>query len=129
MKKIFVVLIETMIILCILFSFNVSYAKASTLSDVIKGGDNFVNSSKNSNDGINENRLKDTSNTLFRILSSLGMIMAVVISGVLGIQFMMASVEEKAKIKEQLIPFVIGCIVIFGAFSIWKIVIDVGNRL
>ena len=35
----------------------------------------------------------------------------VVISVILGIQFMMGSVEEKAKIKDSLIPFVIGCIV------------------
>ena len=42
---------------------------------------------------------------------------------------MLGSMEEKAQIKEALIPFVIGCIVAFGAFGIWKIFITIGNNL
>ena len=42
---------------------------------------------------------------------------------------MMASAEDKAKIKEAMIPYVIGCIVIYGAFFIWKVVIMVVGDL
>ena len=35
---------------------------------------------------------------------------------------MVGSMDEKAKVKESLIPFVIGCVIIFGAFGIWKLI-------
>ena len=42
---------------------------------------------------------------------------------ILGIQFITGSVEQKAKVKDSLIPFIVGCVAIFGAFGIWKLVI------
>ena len=41
----------------------------------------------------------------------------------LGIKFMSSSADDKAKVKEALIPYIVGCIVIFGAFGIWKLLI------
>ena len=42
---------------------------------------------------------------------------------------MIGSAEEKAQIKDALIPFIIGCIIVFGAFGIWKIFVNIGNSL
>ena len=42
---------------------------------------------------------------------------------------MLGSMEDKAKIKEALYPFVIGCICVFGAFGIWKLVASVFEGL
>ncbi len=36
---------------------------------------------------------------------------------------MAGSVEQKAKVKDSLVPYIVGCIVIFGAFGIWKLVL------
>lgn len=47
---------------------------------------------------------------------------------IIGIQFMVASAEDKAKVKEALVPYVIGCAVIFGAFSIWKVAVIQGQK-
>ena len=41
---------------------------------------------------------------------------------------MLGSVEEKADIKAAMVPFIIGCVVVFGAFGIWKIVVTIGNN-
>ena len=38
---------------------------------------------------------------------------------------MTGSVAEKAQVKETLIPYVAGCVVIFGAFGIWKLIIEI----
>jgi len=46
---------------------------------------------------------------------------------IIGIQFIIGSVDEKAKIKETLVPYVIGVFIIFSAFGIWKIVMSIGN--
>ena len=43
----------------------------------------------------------------------------------MGINFMVQSVEDKAKIKESMIPWVIGIIISFGAFGIWQITINI----
>lgn len=38
---------------------------------------------------------------------------------------MLGGIEEQAKIKETLIPYIVGCIVIFGAFGIWKLAVSI----
>ena len=37
---------------------------------------------------------------------------------------MLASAEDKAQIKESMIPFIVGTIVLFSASAIWKIVLN-----
>lgn len=73
---------------------------------------------------IDNNKLKRASDSIYNLLSSTGMIISVIVGIVLGITFMMASAEDKAKVKEALIPYIVGCVVVFGAFGIWKIVIN-----
>ena len=58
---------------------------------------------------------------LYNTLMSLGSVIAVGIGGALGIKFMTSSAEDKAKVKESMVPYVIGCAVIFGSLVIWKI--------
>lgn len=41
---------------------------------------------------------------------------------------MMGSASQKAETKELIVPYVVGCVVIFGAFTIWKIVIELLNQ-
>ena len=44
---------------------------------------------------------------------------------VIGIQFITSGVEGKAKVKEKLIPYGVGCVVAFGAFGIWRLVLNI----
>lgn len=73
---------------------------------------------------FSEGNLKGASDTLFNILLGLGMAAAVIIGVYLGVKFMISTVEDKAKVKEALIPYIAGCIVVFGAFTIWKLAIE-----
>lgn len=100
----------------------------SSLSDVISGGDSFIQAGKNGSDQIDKGSLKNASSSIYNILLICGMIVAVLIGSIMGIKFMIGSVEEKAEIKAALVPFAIGCIVVFGAFGIWKIVVTIGNN-
>lgn len=128
MKSKFLLIFSLIFIINVIF-FNINVVHAEGISDVITGGDSFVQAGKNENVTIDKSKIQETSNMIYNILLILGMCIAVIISGILGIQFMIGSAEEKAKIKDALIPFVIGCIVIFGAFGIWKIFINLGNNL
>ena len=69
--------------------------------------------------------MKALSNDLYNILLVIGVIVAAIIGTILGVQFITGSVEQKSKVKESLIPYVVGCVVIFGAFGIWKFVVTI----
>ena len=104
------------------------YSSDTSLSDVISGGDSFINAGKGGSAQIDKGSLQNASSSIYNILLICGVIIAVLIGSIMGIKFMIGSVEEKAEIKAALVPFVIGCIVVFGAFGIWKIVVTIGNN-
>lgn len=116
-------------ILIILFISNIfCLSLSNAMSNIIKDGKDFLKAGNNIDETINQTAMQDTSNTIYNILLTIAIILAVIIAMIIGIQFMIASADEKAKVKEALIPFVIGCIVVFGSFTIWKIVISIGNE-
>lgn len=104
------------------------YSSDTSLSDVISGGDSFIQAGKDGSAKIDKGSLQNASSSIYNILLICGVIIAVLIGSIIGIKFMIGSVEEKAEIKAALVPFVIGCIVVFGAFGIWKIVVTIGNN-
>ena len=42
---------------------------------------------------------------------------------------MVSSAEDKAKVKEALVAYVISCIVLFGAYGIWSIVVNTAQDI
>ena len=38
---------------------------------------------------------------------------------------MTSGIEEKAEVKAMLLPYVIGCVILFGSFTIWKVVVTI----
>lgn len=94
-----------------------------TPDEIINEANSFIEKGQNGQKTIDVDNLKKGSDTLYNILLSIGIFLAVAIGMYLGIKFMLASAEDKAKVKEALIPYIAGCVVIFGAFVIWKLVI------
>lgn len=93
-----------------------------TPDEIINEAIDFKNSG-NATIPINGDNLQKGSSTLFNILLSIGFFAAVAIGMYLGVKIMLANAEEKAKTKEALIPYIAGCVIIFGAFAIWKLAI------
>ncbi len=121
-KKIFFVILTTLLIFTFIYSNNI--VKGISISNIITGAENFVNNGKEgAGNTINQQALSDTSDVIYNTLLIVGTGIAVLWGVILGIQFIIGSVEQKVKVKESLIPFVIGCIVIFSAFGIWRLVI------
>lgn len=128
MKKI---IAKIIIVVCMLnmVIFNINTVQASGLGNVFSGGDTFILAGKNGDAKLDNDKLKSASSDIYNILLVIGICVAVITISVLGIKFMIGSVEEKAQVKEALIPFVIGCVVVFGAFGIWKIVTELGSMI
>lgn len=124
MKKCLKISIILLIIMLICFFITKVYA-SSGLDNAIKGGDDFLSKSNPNSTTIKENTIRSESFNIFNVVSTIGIIASVLVVTLLGLKMMISSVEEKAKIKEKLLPALIGCIIIFGAFVIWKIVINV----
>ena len=124
-KLIFKILVIIFTVLSI-FTIYTHSVQASSLSDAIGGADDFIQSGiKDKSPAISEDNLQGMSNMLYNTLLVIATIIAVIVGLAIAIQFMTGSVGERAKIKETLIPYIAGCIVIFGAFGIWKLVVNI----
>lgn len=124
MKKYKKLLINIMVIFIILFNLFIPNAYAGPLQDIMNRADGFVNNGENGGNVINNDALKEGSNTLYNVLLVIGIAVAFIWGIVLGIQFVTGSLGEKADVKKNLIVYVIGCIIIFGAFGIWRLLLQ-----
>ena len=110
MRKIISILIIMLLISLFVGVANV-YA-ADDLSD-IKSGMQNVYILDAGNGGI-----KGAINTVIGLLQVAGTGIALVVITMLGIKYLIASPSEKADTKKQIMPILIGCILLFGAVNI-----------
>lgn len=98
------------------------------IDDVISDGDLFMSHAKDPGTVINTDEVKRVSGEIYNIVFAVGLVIDVVVGLIIGIKFMISTVEEKAKVKEILTIYIIGSIVLFGSFTIWKITMGIlGN--
>ena len=93
--------------------------------EIIGDASDFLNTGKN-NQGqvmVNGNNVQKASNMLFNVLFTIAIAASILIGIYLGIKFMMSSAEDKASIKESLLPYFVGVVVMFASFSIWRLVL------
>lgn len=131
-NKIIKIVIKMMLIFLIFQTLSTRVVTAFGLGDIIDQGDKFIQQGKaeeQQTGGIDTEKLGNINADIYRILVGIGVIAAVIIGGILGIQLMWGSIEQQVKAKEMLMPYAIGCIVVFGAFGIWRIAVLIGNGL
>ena len=112
-----------MILICILLAFfSVNVQACSDLSwDSIKDSvDDFENAGKEES-LISTDKIIDAVVPVGQMLTAVGVAVLFGALILLGIKYMTAEPEQKGKLKQQLIGLVIAGIVIFGAFSIWRV--------
>lgn len=119
-----------LVIMQIIFALT-NISQAAWWDDITSIGGNFleIGETAASSGEQKDSDLQTIISDIYNILFPLGIAITVIIGGVLGIKFMMASAEDKAKIKESMIPYVLGCVVIYGAFGIWKLAITIFSAL
>ena len=108
--------------------------KIATLywSETINSANNFISEGKDgakANSVVNDTKVKETTDQIYNVLLTLGIALSVIIGGILGIQIMWGSVEQQVKAKEMLMPYAAGCVVIFGAFGIWRLCLGIFSQL
>lgn len=131
-RIIFKIIITLIFISLFTLTTSTTVVEASFWSDMFGQANVFIQEGRNgaeSEVGTSDDQTAEIITLLFNTLMSLGSIIAVGIGGALGIKFMTSSAEDKAKVKESMIPYVIGCAVIFGALAIWKISMMVFSQI
>lgn len=106
------------IILMLIFAFNTN-AMAGVDPGAIAGGLTGTPSPAQEN-------VTNIGNQIIGIITTIGVVVAVVVLLVLGIKYMMGSASEKAEYKKTMIPYLVGAILIFGASTITKVVVALG---
>ena len=85
---------------------------------MISSADEFLNKADQTT--ISSKKLKNMSDTIYSILLAIGIVVAVIVGLLLGMKFITGGIEEKAEVKAMLVPYIVGCVVLFGAFTIWR---------
>ena len=103
--------------------------QAASISEIMTSADDFIINGQNQEEKIEQASLIETSNFIYNVCLAIGIVVAVIMAAFLGIQFMLASAGDKAEVKKAMMPFVVGCFVVFGAFGIWRIVLNLLNAI
>ena len=110
---------------------NTSGTDKDGLDDMIKDAEDFEKREIEDKNLVlvdDPGKLSDFSSSLYTILLVAGTAVTVIIGVVLGIKYMVGSVDEKAEYKKMLLPYLAGCIAIYGSLGIWQLAIKIlGN--
>lgn len=95
----------------------------SNLDDTITAAEDFIDSADDTAN-VSESALQDFSNTFYGIFLAVATVVTVIVGIIIGIKYMMSSAGEKANVKQMLLPYVVGCVVVYGSFGIWALVVS-----
>lgn len=113
MKKVLSVLMVVLMLACI----------CSNIVNAV-GIDKIMEQSKTAVSDDGATQMNKIGGTIIGYVTSAAMVIAVVMIAILGIKYMMGSVEEKAEYKKSFVPLLVGAVLVFGAGAIAKIVIS-----
>lgn len=74
-------------------------------------------------------RAFELTGTIVNGLTVIGTVIAIVGIIIMGIKYMIGSVEEKAEYKKTMIPYIVGCIFIFAITRIVSIIYSLASQI
>lgn len=121
---------KTMIIILIFFILSLFLSSKvyalDGLDSILDAGKSFIDSGKDGTGIIPEEKeLVKLSKSISNVLLTVAIGVTLVSTVVMGINFLIQSVEEKAKIKESMIPWIVGIAISFGSYTIWNITMKI----
>ena len=116
-KKIMMYVIPVLLVMIVMFTANTIFASSPVtpeLPDSVTGGDA-------------SETITNTAGSIWSTVIILFQILAIAAIIIAGIRYMFASADSKADIKKQLVPLVVGAVLVFGATTIIQVIINVTN--
>ena len=122
-----IIIFISLFLIIFIFIIHTQVYAAASMGGIINDAKDFVSgdidTGKSIHISVTSDKLQSLSKILNNVLLTVTVITAFISIALMGINFMVQSSEEKAKVKESMIPFVIGAIISFGAFGIWKLAV------
>ena len=75
----------------------------------------------------NTTKTEELGNSILGLIQVIGTFASVGILMVLGIKYMVGSVEEKASYKKTMLPYLVGAIILFSAVNLTAVIYDLAN--
>lgn len=117
MKKTFKICFLTILIICIsMFAF-CNYSLGFSVGDVTGSAT------------VADSDISTIGQSVIRVLGVIGSIVSVIFLVILGIKYMLGSVEEKAEYKKTLLPYFIGALLVFAASTIASIIFNLAINI
>ncbi len=115
------------IIVILILGFMMFFPSTITaISDPITDPNAYKPGSINTSDA---NVVAQKGGIIFNIISTLGIIVAVITIIVIGIKYMVGSVQEKAEYKKTMIPYLVGVVMIIGVSGILKLIAKLATNI
>ena len=111
-----VVFVLTLFVM-IFYTFNNSFVYATDFNP-----DDWV-----PNDGTGDEKLLKIGNRIMGPIQVIGSLVSVIAIIIIGIKYMLGSVEEKAQYKETLGPYFLGAVLVFGITNVVSIIYNVAS--
>ncbi len=118
-KKIF----SALIILMFIFIITMSIPCSATSTNPIDNPDYFDPSG--SKVDIGASQIQDKANSIIGIIRNIGVVVSVLTLVVLGIKYMLGSIEEKAEYKKTMIPYLVGAVMVFAIPQLVQIIYNI----
>ena len=134
--------VAVIVIFAIIFGFNTSVKAAELseteplrvadggLSGIISAGNSFINKGKNKEQA--NTSVDDFATALAPIgsvLAGIGIVIFMAVLGIMAIKWITAKPDDKAKLKQAFVGYVVAAVVFFGAVGIWRIAIGIMEQV
>ena len=77
----------------------------------------------------NDEGLKDMTEIILGVINAVGTILSVVILMIIGIKYMLGSIEEKAEYKKTMMSYVIGAILLFAVPTVASVIYNIAIKI
>ena len=98
-----------------------------TFVDVLQNVDSYI--PNDTVTGSDAQKITEKASFILTIITNVGIVLAVLMSAILGIKYMLGSLEERAEYKKDLVPYFIGSILLFGVCTIVKVLQTLGQSI
>ena len=73
-------------------------------------------------------RVTTIAGKILRIIRNCGAIASIVVMSIIGLKYMLASLDEKANYKENMIPYIVGCALLATCTTIPSIIYNIMQK-
>lgn len=77
----------------------------------------------------NSDKFKSKVNNILAIIRTVGIILSVIALAIIGIKYMIGSIEERAEYKKTMIPYLVGVFLVFSVTTIPQLIYSIVNDL